>query len=412
MKNIDASKISLICIAAVLFLLSGKSYAQLTDSDLPDRTGFKTINNVTLHGAFKTQEQIDTNIFLQNTDRKIDSITILSPLAGIEIPSHNANLSADYQADIFEYGLHHEEDHVDQRLRGLAEMVFAEFYKITVKDTFRIFTDRASNEDSLRLKQEVNNVRGGVSAEFNRLMLEAGYTNRIEMYDSTDPFLGGLTYEDKDRDSNIIDTSVSYKFWPKTAAVLENDLGFIHYFNSSQVPDSYYDEVLFGFKGEWFAKGNINFKAGFKYQDYQKSNVINDKNYIGPVMRGGFDYTPRPNDALVFEFDREIYESLYANMNYYTANFFGFNWRHNFTPKVYSNIFASYQLHLYPSETTQNGETAKRFDNYYQAGASLRYDVRKWMSLEAKYEYVNRISRFDIFDYVDHQMTVSGTVGF
>ncbi len=414
MKNIDASKIFLVCITAVLFffLLSGTSYAQLTDPNLPDRTGFKTISNVTLHGAFKTQEQIDTNIFLANTNRIVDSVTILSPLAGIEIPSHNANLSADYMTDIFMYGLHHEQDHVDQRLRGIAEIIFAEVYKFTVNDIYRIFTDRASTENSIRLKQQVNEIRGGVSAEFNRLALGAGYTNRLEMNNSTDPFIGTLTYEDKDRDINIIDTSVSYRFWPKTAAVLENDLGFVHYFNTSQVPGSYYDEVLMGFKGEWFAKGNINFKAGFKYQNYDQSSVIADKNYIGPVMKGGFDYAPTPNDALIFEFDREIYESLYANMNYYTQNFFGFNWRHNFSPKIYSNVFASYQLHLYPSETTQNGETAKRFDNYYRAGASLKYDIRKWLALEARYEYVNRDSRFDIFNYVDHQMTVSGTIGF
>ena len=401
-----------VFIPAILFLFTGISYAQLTNPDLPDRTGAKLVSNTTLHGAFKTSEMIDTNVFLANTDRRIDSITILSPSAGIEVPFHNGNFSADYTADIYNYAIYHEQDYVDQTLRGIAEKTFAQFYKASINDIFRIFTDRSANENSLRLKQKVNDVRGGISADFDRLNVEAGYTNRLEMYDSTDPFLGNLTYEDRDRDINIIDTSVSYKFWPKTAAVLENDLGFIHYFNTSQVPGSYYDEALFGFKGEWFAKGNINFKAGFKYQNYDQSSVISDKDYIGPVMRGGFDYTPTPNDALIFEFDREIYESLYLTNNYYTSNLFGFNWRHNFSPKVYANVFGSYQLNMYPSETTENGLTAKRYDNYYQAGTSLRYDVQKWMSLEAKYEFVNKTSNFDFYDYIDHQMTVSGTIGF
>lgn len=408
----DATKGAVVCLVALSFLSANTTYAQLTNIDLPNRTGVKLLGNSKLHGAFKAAETIDTNIYLQNTDRKIDSVTVLSPSIGIEELSHNATLSADYQADIFMYGVNHSENHVDQRLRGLADIVFADFYKFTVKDTFRIFTDRAANENSLRLKQEINDIRAGLSAEFNRLALDVGYTNRLEMYDSTDPFLGALTYEDKNRNVNIIDATVSYRFWPKTSILLENDLGFINYYNTSQVPGSYYDEVLVGFKGDWFAKGNINFKVGFKYQDYDKSNIIDDKDYIGPVMRGGFGYNPTSKDGLVFEFDREIYESLYSNMNYYTANLFGFKWKHDFTPKIYSNVFASYQLHLYPSETTQNGETAKRYDNYYDAGASLKYDVRKWISVEAKYEYVNRSSRFDIFDYVDHQMTVNGTIGF
>ena len=401
-----------VFIAVCLFSCVTTSYAQLTNEDLPDRTGYKVIGNATLHGAFKTAEMIDTNIFLENTDRMVDSVTILSPSVGIEIPSHNSSFSADYQADIYEYAVNHEQDYVDQRIRGLAEFVFADFYKATINEIYRIFTDRASTENSIRLKEKVNDIRAGISANYNRLNLDAGYTNRIELYDSTEPFLGTLTYNDKARDVNIVDTTVSYRFWPKTSALLENDLGFIHYFNSSEVPGSYYDEALFGFKGEWFAKGNINFKAGFKFQEYDQSDMIADKNYIGPVMRGGFDYTPTPDNTLVFEFDREIYESLYATNNYYIANLFGFNWQHAFTPKIYSNVFASYGLHLYPSETTENGETAKRYDNYYQAGVSLRYNVRKWISLEAKYEYVNRISRFDIFDYLDHQMTVSGTIGF
>ena len=73
MGKIDASKIFSVCVAATLFLLLGTSYAQLTDPDLPDRTGIKTISNVTLHSAFKTQEQLDTNIFLQNTNEGFQS---------------------------------------------------------------------------------------------------------------------------------------------------------------------------------------------------------------------------------------------------------------------------------------------------------------------------------------------------
>ncbi|MDD5136114.1 MAG: outer membrane beta-barrel protein [Candidatus Omnitrophica bacterium] len=412
MKKIDARKRIFVYVLLLLFFFSNISYAQLLNFDLPDRTGIKITKNAMLHGAFKTAETLDTNIYLNNTDRKVDSITVISPSGGIEIPSHNSIVSADYQADIFLYGVNHTEDHVDQTLRGLAEISFADYYKFTVKDVFRIFTSRAANENSLRLKQEINDVRGGISAEFNRLALDAGYTNRLEMYDSTDPFLGRMPYDFKNRDVNIIDTTVSYRFWPKTSAFLENDIGFINYYNTSQVPGSYYDEVFIGFKGEWFAKANVNFKAGFKYQDYDQSTIMADKAYIGPVMKGGFDYSPTPDDIVLFEFDREIYESTYSNMNYYTANLIGFTWQHHFTKKLYSSVFASYQLHLYPSESRENGELAKRYDNYYQAGANLKYDIRKWVSVEAKYAYVNRDCRFDIYSYVDHQMTVCGTVGF
>jgi hypothetical protein len=393
------------------FLVCNPAYAQLTNPDLPDREGVKILNNSRFHGAFKTTENIETNIFYANTDRKIDSITVLTPSAGIDIPIHNGNISADYQAEIFEYGVWHVENHTDQRLRGLAEMEFGEF-KVTLNDIMRIFTLRALNEVSARVRQQTNDARVGVARTFNRLMIDAGYQNKLETYQSDDPTIGNVTYRDRERDVHIVDTTVSYRFWPKTSALLENDFGYIHYYNSSQVPDSFYDEVLVGFKGEWFSKANVNYRAGLKWQNYDSSDVINDKGYVGAVMRGGFDYSPTDRDTLVFEFDRELYESTYANMNYYVANLFGFNWQHNFTPKVYSNFSASYQLHQYPSESTDNNETRKRQDNYFQFGAGLKYDVRKWMSLEVKYSYVNRASNFDIYDYVDNVVSFSGTIGF
>ena len=411
MKSRQTVNSVFLLIVSLFFLFVGVVYAELDNVDLPDREGVKILNKSKLHAAFKADEMIDTNIYLQNTDRFIDSITILSPSLGVDIPLHNANISADYQADIYEYGVHHTEDHTDQTLRGLAELYLSE-YKVVVNEVMKIFTDRAANEDSLRLRQQTNNIRAGVSREFNRLILDVGYTNRLETYQSDDAFYQTLTYRDKDRDMNIIDTTVSYRFWPKTVALLENNLGFIRYYNSSEVPGSYFDEALFGFKGEWFSRANINFRAGFRFQQYDKSDMLNDKSYIGAVMKGGFDYSPTDNDIVIFEFDREIYESTYNNMNYYVSNLIGFNWRHNFTRKVSANVSGSYQLHLYPSVSTENNETAKRYDNYYLASVGLRYDLRKWVSLEAKYEYVNRISRFDIFDYVDNVVSASCTVGF
>lgn len=399
-----------VAASSFLVIFCGVSYGQLVNEDLPSRDGIK-LDKIVLHSAFKTAERYDTNIFLSDSADKHDIISILSPSGGFELPFHNGSLSADYLADLFLYGIHQDQDYMNQRVRGLAELELAD-YKVKVSDIFRIFTDRAANENSVRLRQTVNDIRAGVSTDFERLNLDAGYTNRLEMYDSNDPFFGTLTYEDRNRDNHIIDTTVSYRFLPKTSLLLENDLGFIRYFKSSIIPDSVYDEALVGAQGLWFSKSKINFKAGLRAQGYDNSNIIANKDYIGPVMRGGFDYSPTDSDTIVLELTRTIYESAYSNMNYYNANLFGFNYRHNFTDKLAANLFGSYQLHLYPSESTENGLTAKRRDNYYQGGTSVRYDLRKWISFEAKYEYAQRVSKFDVFDYIDQQVTISGTVGF
>ncbi len=401
-----------ISIAAILFFLlsCGISFAQLVNPDLPDRKGIKA-GDMILHSAFKVQEQIETNIFLNNTDRKADGITILKPSVGIEVPLQDNGLSFDYEMGIFLYNKYRLENHIDHRVRGLAEINLTD-YKITVKDVYRIYTDRAADENSRRLKRDENDLRAGIAAQFDQLGFDLGYTNRIEMYDSKDLYLGSLAYEDRNRIYNIIDATIAYRFLPKTFFLLENDLGFIHYYNSSIPPDSYYDEILAGFRGEWFAKANVDFRAGFRYQNYDNSDVLADKDYIGPVIRGGFDYHPTKDDDIVVNAVMTVYESTYANMNYYNANLIGATYRHRFNRKLSADLFGSYQLHLYPSSSTENGETGKRWDNYFEGGAGLRYDVQKWLSFDAKYRYTQRISKFEIFDYFDNIVTIGGTVGF
>lgn len=397
-------------IAVFLITNCGISLAKLTSKDLPDRDGVK-FGKAIVHAALRTEEVFDSNIFLDNTDRKSDFITVLSPSVGIEVPLRENNLSVDYETSIFFYGRFDTENHIDHRVRGQAEINLTD-YKVNIDDVFRIFTNRASNENSLRLKQEVNDFRAGVKAEFERLGFDVGYTNLIEAYSSNDTFFGSLTYNDKNRVSNIIDMTASYRFLPKTLFLLENDLGFIHYYNSSLPPGSYYDEALVGIKGEWFSRSNVNLKAGFRYQNYDESSIIADKAYAGPVIRGGFDYSPSDNDVVIVNLEKTVYESTYSNMNYYDANLAAVKYRHQFTDKVSSTLSGSYQLHLYPSQTTENGQTAKRSDNYLGGSASLRYDIRKWMSLEAKYDYKQRISKFDIFDFIDHSVAIRGTIGF
>ncbi|OGW83151.1 MAG: hypothetical protein A2987_04345 [Omnitrophica bacterium RIFCSPLOWO2_01_FULL_45_10] len=398
-------------ITLVLLLANSPlARAQLANPDLPYREGVK-IKDVIIHSAIKTEEQFEGNIYLQDTDTKSDSITLVNPSVGIEIPLRRNRISADYDAEIYSYGSHESEDHVDHRVRALGEVNLAD-YKVSARDTVRIFIDRRADENSNRIKRQENTFRIGIEAKYERLGFDIGYTNKFEGYDSEEISFRSLTYSDRSRFVNIIDATLSYRFLPKTMALLENDLGFVTYHNSSEVPNSYYDEILLGMRGEWFAKLYINFKAGLRYQNYEDSNLIVDKDYVGLVMRGGLDYFATEDDTVTLAAERVVVESIYSNMNYYNVNALKLSYTHRFNDKVSATLFGIYQLNLYPAESTENNVTGKRYDNYLWGGASLRYDIRKWLSVEAKYEYRQRISRFDIFDYIDNLATLRGTVGF
>ncbi len=385
--------------------------AVLTNPDLPEREGVKA-EYLKIHSAAKVSEQFDSNIFLDDSDNKLDFITILSPSVGFEMKAgRDCDISADYEISKFLYGNYKEQGHVDNTARFLSEVRFGD-YKFIVNDELRMFTDRASTEDSLRLKENVNGLKTGISAQFVKFGFDTGYINKLQTYDSNDPSIGNLSYADRSYMDQSVYATVSYRFRPKTYLIFENDLGAINYYETSQLPDSFYYDTLFGIRGEWTNKIIVNLRAGFRYQHYDKSDIVSHKGYAGPIIRGGVEFNYTKDDKFILTLERTDHESIYATNNHYTYNLLGIRYNHRFNKKLSCGAFGTYELHAYPSETIENGVTAKRNDNFLYGGVNLRYDMRKWASVEAKYEYRQRISTFDVFDYKDNLITVTGTVGF
>jgi hypothetical protein len=428
--------ISLIAlVSAVIFAASGVSFADLVEPDLPEKhevkrkpkaevplpTGLRNpdLPNregletewLKLHAAARVAEQFDSNVFLADSDTEADFITILAPSVGAEMKAGDSRFSADYEIAQYLFGTWHSQNHLDHRVRALAETQLTD-YKITVNDEFRIFTDRAANENSQRLKEDVNNLKAGVSAQFDQLGFDAGYINKIQYYDSDDLYIASIPYWQKAYMDQSAYGTLSYRIRPKTYLIFENDIGYINYYETSELPDSYYVDSLVGVRGEWTNKIVMNLRVGFRYQHYDNSDIVAHKPYVGAIVRGGLEYNPTQDDKIILSLERTDYESTYSNNNYYTLNLAGLDYRHKFNDKVSAGAFGVYQLHNYPSETTENGATKKRVDNLANIGANARYDMRKWVSVEARYEYRFKASNFDIFDFKDNLVTVRGTVGF
>jgi len=109
---------------------------------------------------------------------------------------------------------------------------------------------------------------------------------------------------------------------------------------------------------------------------------------------------------------RAIYESTFQNLNYYNVNYVGLDYRHYFNKKLLASAFGYYQINLYPSSATVGGVNDKRYDQFFGGGAEIRYDIRKWISVKARYDYKQRKSRFGTFNYIDNLVTLTGTIGF
>jgi hypothetical protein len=385
----------------------------LTNPDLPKREGWKIpvwdAGKLRLHAAMKTEEQLDTNIFLTDQKEKFDSVTLICPSAGIEIPFQRHIFSADYEmkANIFS-------NYTDQRLRGLADMQFNSV-DVKIREDFMLFNDRSGSEDTNRIKRMTNVLGARVvasPAHFDKLNFEFGYDNTIEHFLNDDLIFDDMTYKDKDRMINDFICIAAYRIFPKTSLLLECDFGFYNY-DHPQVSDSAYLQPRIGVKGKITEKISSTLKAGFRYQDYDgNGSVVIGKDYIGPVASGALTYLMTERDLFELAVERAIYESTYDNINYYDTNMVGLRYDRKFNDKLTGTILGKYQINLYPNQTTENGVTAKRYDNFYTFGAALRYDFNKWSSARVGFDHVERHSRFSNFNYRDNLVTMRGTIGF
>ena len=407
-------KCALFYIVCLTLIISESpfSYAQLINKDLPDRGGFKLIedSSIMLHGAVKGEMIFDDNIYLAPNDKKSDWIRVIAPSVGIEIPIKDSVLSADYEMKHYNHNSYSGENHTDHRVRVLGEINLTD-YVISIKDTYRRFTDRAANEDSDRIKQQDNIARVGISSERNKLGFDVGYTNKIKDYITDQTIFGGLKYDDKDYVEHMIDFQLIYRILPKTSIIAEADIGTIRY-NSDLVPNSDYLETLLGVKGELTNKVTGNIKGGYRWQNYKSSDFVVRKNFDNFVARGGIEFRMTDRDLLNLSIERANYESTYRDMNYYESNYARLGYTHRFGNKVSLNSYGFYQYNRYPEKTTEDGVNARRHDKLFGGGAGLRYDIQKWCSLEAKYDYRERDSKFSKYDYKNNMVTFTATIGF
>lgn len=378
--------------------------------DLPDREGVK-MGNLRVHAAVKGQSQYDSNIYLTKNGRDADVIFMETPSVAATLPMGDSHASAEYAATFNQFSIHSKNNHIDQRAMATGEINLTD-YKIRLGDVYRRFKDRYGSEDVNRLKRQLNTAVAGIQTkEWNRLFFDLGYTNKLDSYLTTEPLSNGLTYRDKSYMEHIIGLASNYRAGSKTYITWDNDFGMIRYLNSSLPPDSVYVESLLGVRGELTSKIDANIKAGCKYAHYKKSDIFADKDWLNWIARGGLDYSPTEDDKISLDIGRDIYESTFSNMNYYSATSLGLNYAHKMR-KVTGSLFGSIQQDGYPTKTTMDGVSKKRSDWDMGGGCSLRYDMRKWISMQLRYEFKARHSNFSSLSYTDNLVTASVAAGF
>jgi polysaccharide biosynthesis protein VpsM len=346
--------------------------------------------------------EYDDNILLTKTDKLDDIIFHIIPGITLELPSRKYAIRLGYQADILRYADNTDLDTVHHQALADARVNFNFGLGLRLTDRFLITDDFAGfpvPELTERVERWENTLDVGADYTVReRYTFDINY--RWFMVDYKDD----PDFNQFDRDDHTIAGTFFYRILPKTSILGEIDYNIVRYDEPAVAADRDSDawRFLVGIKGDLTAKTSVQLRIGWEWRDYD-----NRQDWDGLVAEGHIIWKYRePSEIRLFG-GRANVESLFEGTNYYVSTYGGLEVRHFLSERVILRARALGGVNEYPEDPTLGVGSADRTDHFIEAGASVKYQMRRWLAFELGYNFLWLNSNFDEFDYTDNRVKAS-----
>jgi hypothetical protein len=209
-----------------------------------------------------------------------------------------------------------------------------------------------------------------------------------------------------DRDDYTISGTLFYRVLPKTSVLGEFEYNMVRYDQPVVARDRDSDAWRFkiGVKGDLTAKTTVLIKAGWEWRDYENPRR---EDWDGLIAEVNVIWKYRePSEVRVFG-GRANVESLFEGTNYYVSTYGGAEVRHFLSERLILRVRGLGGVNDYPEDVLLGPGSADRSDTFFEAGISLKYQMRRWLAFELGYNYLVLNSNLDEFDYTDNRVTAS-----
>ncbi len=341
----------------------------------------------------------DSNIYQISESAEDDFIVRVTPALSVALPMESWYLKARGEADAVRY-LHHDNASYSTYLAG-AEVgaLYPGGLDWTLADDFRkghqVLTSEFIKEDYF-----LNAAFGKVSYAFEdafRIQLSA-YNNNYA-YDKSD---------DLDRNENTVAGAFFYQFMPKTSVLVEVAYANIRYGDGGfEYKDNDIYQLRGGLTWDFTGKSTGELKAGWMRKAYDERD---DEDFF--VLAGSVRTIFSEFTTVRAELSRGTQESDYTDNPYYLSNSASAGLSQEITEKISGRAGIKWRMDEYPIETTESSKTAKRQDNWLDLNLDLKFQMFRWMTINAGYGYESRDSNFNDFDYEDHRVEIGATISF
>ncbi len=346
--------------------------------------------------------EYDDNILLTRDDKIDDIIFHITPGILLELPSRKYAIRLGYQADVLQYVDNTDLNTIHHAMLADARVGFNMGLGLRLTDRFLI-TDEFSGFPVPELTQRVDRWENTLDVGMDytireRFTLDVGY--RWFMVDYRDD----PEFDQFDRDDHTITGTLFYRVLPKTSVLGEVEYNMVRYDIPSVAADRDSDAWRFkvGLKGDLTAKTTILLKVGWEWRDYE-----NRQDWDGLIAELNVVWKYRePSEVRLFA-GRANVESLFEGTNYYVSTYGGAEVRHFLSERLTLRVRGLGGVNDYPEDAALGAGSADRSDVFIEAGAALKYQMRRWLAFELAYNFLKLDSNFNEFDYTDNRVKAS-----
>ena len=389
-----------LMLAAMLsgFFVSSAAFDLKMDTTLGQNAGDIQLGPVTAYPSMKIITRHDDNLFQLNTVKKSTWVSIVAPAVKLVLQDNIKKLTLDYEIEAGFHDTSGQDDYVDQELKAVfaynpTDRIKTEFHAEYLKKHDPRGTGRTEggfgtlggslNPDEWHSYGIGGLFSYGTPNATGRVEFETAYTTKE--YDNNRLF----TF-DRDLDDLKLRGTFFYRIRPKIQLLFEiNQTDFDYQKATVGRPslDSTDRAYLFGVAWDATYKTTGVAKFGVIDKDFDSALRTDANNFAWEV---GVKWMPRTYSTVNILTERRQDETDGIGDSIDVSEI-KVSWEHFWRSYISSTVGFLYGEDSY--------DPTIREDTRFRAGVKLNYDWRRWARISAGYQYEERDSNVDVFDY-------------
>ena len=362
--------------------------------------------------TLKVEEEYNDNIFATDGNEQEDFITHVKPSLTIESDWSRHSLTAYANADAAFYADNGDEDNTDYTVGTTGRLdVLRETYIFGGASHALLHEDRgdpnATGSITEPTEYEQNNANISVYRGLRRFSVTADADYTEFDYEDDITTAGGINdNDDRDRYKAKTGLRLGYEILPDYEAFVQGNVNKIDYddaINNGNNRDSDGYEVETGLALDLGGKTRGEVSVGFMEQKYDDPTLsdVDDFTYGASIL-----WNPSQLTSVRLNADRTIEETVQTGASAYVNSTAGIAVEHELLRSVLVGANFNYSFHKY------EGVNITREDDWYAAGADVKYLINRYSNFDLSYEFLDRDSNLANQDYTQNRVMAGLAIKF